>query len=183
MGLNTSDADYEVLLNQIVNSTQAWGWNVASLVLYQATAAEIIASTDPGLQHLLPAEVPDALHPQTWRHEHLRISQSYLTGEQSVSAQSATTWQAGDQLFIPLGVNDQEVGWLIISEPDSGLVPTEADVQLLETLARQAAMTIQQAQLQQAFHRQFLRQRVLNEIAHTISQYLDLAELFEAITS
>ena len=90
-------------------------------------------------------------------------------------------WQSDDFLIVPLEIDGVELGWLSVDDPVDRQRPTPAKVRALEIFADQAALTLQQARLFLHARDQAARQTVLNEIARTVSQHLEMSDLFPAI--
>jgi GAF domain-containing protein len=95
---------------------------------------------------------------------------------------SAHEWQSDDYLNVPLIYGDGEFGWISVDDPADRQRPTLANVRALEIFADQAALIIHQARMLFQLRKQIARQKVLNELAHTITQHLELIELFPAVT-
>ena len=80
-----------------------------------------------------------------------------------------------DALILPLGG-----AWLVIT--DMSETPAPESAWMLKALAEQMTLIIQQTQRYEDLQAQAARQTVLNEIAQTISQHLEMEDLFSAVT-
>jgi signal transduction histidine kinase/uncharacterized protein YigA (DUF484 family) len=97
------------------------------------------------------------------------------------AARSDADLPGDNSLIVPLQADGEELGWLAVGDPADRQRPTLAQTRLLEVFADQAALTIQQARLYQRARDQMARQAVLNELVRTISQHLEMVDLFPAI--
>ena len=81
----------------------------------------------------------------------------------------------GPALFAPLAVRGQVLGTLLVANATGGQPFGEADVQLAETLAEQAAVAVEHARLQQQLHRLAVledRERIAKELHDGVIQAL-----------
>jgi signal transduction histidine kinase len=188
MAHQTIDSELWRLLERTAEAVQDLGWNVVVLVLRdqstQTTYPVAAATTDPGLKSTLLAEPPTPFRSDAWRQNQFRISRSYLVDHhlpEDAHTRADDEWQNDNFLIIPLEIDGEEWGWLAIDDPVDRQRPTPATIQTLELFADQAALTIQQARLHLQARQHIARQHVLTEIAHTISQHLEMIDLFPAI--
>lgn len=168
--------EFQAILDRTVQAVQAFGWNEAVLFLTDGSRAypAAVAAPDPARRALLLAHPPAHFYPEAWRHEPFRVSRSYLASDHPA-------WAAGDVLAVPLDLDDQALGWLCLGDPADHQRPTLDQLHALEFFAGQASLTIQQSRLHFEVREQFLRQVVLNAIARTISQNLEMGELSAAV--
>jgi signal transduction histidine kinase len=194
------DSELGALLERITEAVRDLGWNVVVLVLRdqlsQTTYPVAAAAADPALKPELLATQPVPFRPATWRQERFRINRSYFVDhrlydgahalgegvhQQDLGARADDEWQSDDFLIVPLEIEGQELGWLTVFDPQDRQRPTPAKIRVLEIFADQAARTIQQARLHLQAREIIARQEVLNEIAFTISQHLEMIDLFPSI--
>jgi PAS domain S-box-containing protein len=200
-----SRTEQHQLLDRIVHSIQDFGWNTVVLVLRDETARSTYpvagATRDPDLKRYLETQPRTPFRPDSWRNEDYRISRSFFVDHRLHSGvekfadetgrgmyrthlgqRETNEWHSDDFLVVPLQIDDKDLGWLSVDDPVDRQRPTLEKVRALEVFADQAALIIQQNRQYQQVRVQVIRQTVLNEIAHTISQHLEIAELFTAIT-
>jgi PAS domain S-box-containing protein len=200
-----SRTEQHQLLDRIVHSIQDFGWNSVVLVLRDETTHTTYpvagATRDPDLKQYLESQPRTPFRDDEWRNENYRISRSFFADHRLHSGiekfadeagrgmyrthlgqREANEWHSDDFLVVPLQIDDQEIGWLSVDDPADRQRPTLEKVRVLEVFADQVVLIIQQNRQYQQVRVQVIRQTVLNEIAHTISQHLEIAELFTAIT-
>jgi signal transduction histidine kinase len=194
------DNELSALLERTAEAVRDLGWNVVVLVLRdqvsQTTYPVAAATADPALKPELLAIQPVPFRPASWRQERFRISRSYFVDHRvhdgvhalgegvhrlDLGAREDDEWQSDDFLIIPLEIDGEELGWLTVDDPQDRQRPTPAKIRALEIFADQAALTIQQARLYLHAREIVARQGVLNEIAFTISQHLEMIDLFPSI--
>jgi signal transduction histidine kinase len=194
------DSELSALLERTAEAVRDLGWNVVVLVLRdqvsQTTYPVAAATADPALKPELLAIQPVPFRPATWRQEQFRISRSYFVDHRvhdgvhalgegvhrlDLGAREDDEWQSDDFLIIPLEIDGEELGWLTVDDPQDRQRPSSAKIRALEIFADQAALTIQQARLYLHAREIIARQGVLNEIAFTISQHLEMIDLFPSI--
>jgi PAS domain S-box-containing protein len=202
MRIRATDIELRVLFERIVQTLQVLGWNTVILVLRDGTSQTIcpvaVTTADPALEAVVRDASPVPFHREAWRKDQFRISRSYLVDyrtlgeDQSLAGQgivpvdleprAADEWQAGEFLIVPLIIDGEELGWLSITDPANPQRSVQAQVYILEGVADQVALAIGQARLAQQVNAEAMRQRVLNEIAQTISHHLEIADLVSALT-
>jgi len=148
------DPDVRGLLDRIVRAVRGLGWSTAALALRDDTT--------------------QAMHP-------VAVSSADPDLEARLLARPEA-WHAAGYLIVPLEIDGAEIGWLSVDRSGGGGHSSPADVQVLKIVADQAALALHQASLRREVARAAARQQVLSEIAHTIGQHLDMADLFAAIT-
>lgn len=91
-------------------------------------------------------------------------------------------WQAGDTILTALSLEQSMLGWLAVTLP-ARQRPTPDKIRRLEQFAPPIALGLRHALHSERMQAQFNRQTVLNEIAQTIGQHLDMSDLFAAVTA
>jgi len=200
-----TDIELHALLERVVQAIQDLGWNTVTLVLRdeatRTTYPAAVATQDAALKSTLLGAPPVSFRADIWRQEQFRISRSYFVDHRlhggahlyadelgrgvyqiDLGPREPDEWQSDDFLIVPLESDGQELGWLSVDDPSDRQRPTVAKVRALEIFADQAAFTIQQARRHQQVREQAARQSILNEIAHTISQHLDITDLLTAVS-
>ncbi len=199
------DNDMRALLNRIVAAVRDLGWNIVVLVLRDSTTLTTypvaVAAMDPNIQSSLLTTPPRPFQESHWRQDRFCISRSYFVDHHiqegigilkdeaglivyhvDLGPRADDEWHSDDFLITPLMINDEEVGWISVDDPEDRQRPTLARVKMLEIFADQAALTMEQAELHFEVRRQMARQTVLNELAQTITQHLEMIELFPSVT-
>jgi PAS domain S-box-containing protein len=203
---STGEAAKQALMERIVRSVQAAGWATALLLVLDETGQTYrlaaCATTDPVNEATLTAWLHAAFRPGDWSREQALIGHVYSIASESPRDHLAEPDRAlmaalcGEMnpasrdesrpcrvLLIPLADEGSGVplGWLVAGGPSEALSPVETEARILEALARQVALTLEQARLHRQSAGQVARQKILNEVAHTLSQHLEFRELFPAV--
>jgi PAS domain S-box-containing protein len=143
--------ELQPVLDRTVQAAQGFGWNEAVLFLADGTRAYPAAAA--------------ALDPAR---QALLLARPPALHDPAVWRQDqfriSRSYLAGEVLVVPL---DHALGWLCLSDPVDRQRPTPDQLRPLELFVGQASLTI--------------RQVVLNAIARTISQNLEMGELFAAV--
>lgn len=143
--------ELQPVLDRTVQAALGFGWTEAVLFLAEGTRAYPAAAAAPD-----PARRDLLLADPPARYDPASWYQEPF--------QIGQSYLAGDVLAVPL---DHALGWLCLGDPVDRQRLTPEQLRLLELFVGQASLTV--------------RQVVLNAIARTISQNLELAELFAAV--
>ncbi|MCD4685765.1 MAG: GAF domain-containing protein, partial [Anaerolineae bacterium] len=169
----------QTLLDQIVQSLNHQGWDIVILMLHdeaQTPTIAAVATTDPDSSSTLRTNPPLAIQPATWRQAKFRISASYWLPPAAHTRDEYV-------VILPLQADQQEIGWLYLSAPQTQQATIEQQIGLLETIAHQTARAITQDHTQVQQQKRMAQQTVLSDLARTIGHHLEMDDLFAAVTA
>jgi diguanylate cyclase (GGDEF)-like protein len=92
-------------------------------------------------------------------------------------------WLAGDALFVPLwDTRHQLLGVISVDEPETGLRPTDAELDVLVTIAQHAALALRIGQdMANEMHHQRMLERVL-EVSAGLAEARDVDAVLQAVS-
>ncbi|MBC8160220.1 MAG: GAF domain-containing protein [Roseiflexaceae bacterium] len=106
------------------------------------------------------------------------LSLDAITSQTDIILTGSEDWHAGDSLFVPLYSTDARLlGVLSVDEPYNHLRPTTRTLEVLEVLAAQAAMAIENSNLLREARAQTDQMRALYQVGAAAVSTFSLAEL------
>ncbi len=113
-----------------------------------------------------------------WIIEHVHAGQE---PDQS-AAVADNVWHPDDQLVLPIyGTENRLIGLIVMEDPQSDRVPTEATVRPIELFANQAANAIEMTRLYQETSRSAEQEALFNEMMQAVTSTLDTTLIVRAV--
>ena len=180
------------------------GFNVALLSLVEGDPACLRRVASAGIPLVTFQDMqryrPSLVNYLTVMREEFRVSNSYFlphhradawglasvrhTGTEGSETMPSGHWHPDDVLLVPLrGGEGTLVGLLSVDGPQDGLVPSRAQIEILELFATQAAIAIENARLFEETQRRAVQLETIGQVSRHISAILDLDRLLHEVVN
>ena len=184
--------DFESVAQRIVEAVvQVTDFSVATLTLRDDSECRRVAASgieSPRIGMTTPFESWAVLLRDEWR----QGGQSYLIPPEAPAlwadvpdipkTEEPDAWSAEHGLVIPLrDSSDEIVGFLSVDQPQSGRLPDHTTIEALELFARQAQIAFVNARLYDLTRRQADTMAQLFEVAKTMANSMDFAQVVPVI--
>ena len=141
-------------------------------VLPGAAASSTMRSSAPctprATTPMLPPSGPARRSPVTSRSDDRQSSRR---------SQELTEWDVGSCLYVPMVYQDRAVGLLEVDFVEEGYAFSDRELQLMQAIANQAAVTMVNAQLYDSQRRQTAQAWSMNEMVTAVGSTLDVSEV------